>query len=397
MRFIGIDIGKNTIHVCVADNNERNPRHWPVYAIDLKSDTWYKDLTELIQPGETIAALEPTGWYYSRPIIAVLEANHTTILQVGHQTSKATRAAHISSQKTDANDARALAFKAANNTNGVREIKPELSKLAIEMRLAIGAFLRAKQLRSKYNNRLDAYARGIWPSLVNNKNTWLTAVSVNAVTPDEIIALAERIHHWPLVASHQERTTYAHHQTRNALYKLADQLPTGIEIPQALTEAVIENYQHFLNALEEVKIAEQKLETLIQHPLLADVTAAWKAVPAWSATELAAIHAACNCDARNFTTDQFRAAVGCHPSRQESGQITEAKATKRGYRPAKAALHLWTIRLLSEDASPQPNPVSTYFKKLKASNNPHAIHAARGKLARILSGIARNEGTPRFG
>ncbi len=388
--YLGIDIGKNTIHVCTPD--EGPARRWPVTIIDLEAPNWHQNLAALVTPGETIAAIEPTGWHYSRPIIAVLQDLGTSILHVAHHASKATRAANISSQKTDINDARALAVKAVeyattNQAVGVKVIPPELNDLLISLRLTISALLRTKQLRSRSINRLDAYARGIWPSLSLHRNTWLRAVAVGAICPDELHALAERVKRYPIILKAEERNAYASAKARNSLRKLTADLPI-MPVPADLREAIIKNFTHLQEAEEEIARLTETLNSLIQHPLLVDVTRAWQTAPAWSPTELATLHAACNCHAQDFSADEFRAAVGCHPSRQESGQITEAKATKRGYRPAKAALHLWTERLLSP-AAPQPNPISEYFYRLKAENKPFAIHSTRGKLARILSGLAR--------
>jgi len=384
----GIDIGKDAVHVCAAADGPA--RSWPVQALDLRSPEWHKQLVALVPPGSTVA-LEPTGWYYSRPIVAVLEAAGCTVLQVAHHASKAARADRISAQKTDANDARALALKALDWTRkdatGVKATGPS-ADLAIELRLAMNDFLRAKQLRSRAVNRLDAYARGIWPSLSEKRDMYLRAVQCGFITPDELHTLADVLRRWPLVTDPTIRRLYRHGLARNYFIALAESLPTGLHVPDRLRSAIADGLQRMLAADAELSAADADLSAIIQRPELAVVTAAWESVPFAFPSALAALHAATNCRAQDFTADAFRAAVGCHPTRQESGQIQEAKDSKRGYRPAKAALHLWTLRLLQKDV-PDDNPVKDYFQRLKDRNNPHAIHAARGKLARILSGIAR--------
>lgn len=59
-----------------------------------------------------------------------------------------------------------------------------------------------------------------------------------------------------------------------------------------------------------------------------------------------------------------------------------------GYRPARAALHIWTMALLDKGAP--PNPIRDYWQKAKADSHRYAYQAARAKLVRLIAGIARS-------
>lgn len=388
-KFVGIDIGKQTIVVCNAQDTV-SPHQWPTITLNLTDPAWHKDLGLLVGYDTTVA-LEPTGWYYSRPIVVFLETVPVrTVLRIAHHATKSTRNDRISSQKTDANDARALALKARDwasgeRTLGVKHHNPDLEDLNIELRLTMNAWKRAVKQHSSANNRLDTFAQGMWPALANSKATWLRATANNFITPQDIRNLSIMLYdgHWP--------PGYEHGNARNALHKLATNLPCGLPVPAPLRLAVQEALEDLHHSYQMLEKLEKDLKGICLLPDLFPVTANWLTVPGTSLKAIAALHAATNCQAQNFTENAFRAAVGCHPSRQESGAITESKDNKRGYREAKKQLHLWMLRLLKKEH--RPNPVATYFDTLKARGNKNAIHAARGKLTKILSAIARN-GTP---
>jgi hypothetical protein len=113
----------------------------------------------------------------------------------------------------------------------------------------------------------------------------------------------------------------------------------------------------------------------------------WLTVPSASTYAIAALHAATHCRAETFSGDQLRAALGFYPQKVWSGNKTASKQPMAGYKPARHALHLWAMRLMKEKA--RPNPIADYFDRRKAEGAKYALPAARGKLARILAGIAR--------
>ncbi len=71
---------------------------------------WKRILANLCRPGTVIVA-EPTGWHYLVPVAnAIQRRTQARLYLVDHQISGKIRQAHISSQKTDQTDARALAL-----------------------------------------------------------------------------------------------------------------------------------------------------------------------------------------------------------------------------------------------------------------------------------------------
>lgn len=384
-KTLGIDIGKSTIHVAVS-SGASPPKLWEVTELHFDQVDWDLQLRHLAEGCQAVA-LEPTGWHYSRPVVAVLEAAGFLVLRVAHQATKATREDRISSQKTDPNDARALALKALDwcngqQTLGVKQHNPHLEDLNITLRLTLSRHRHFAKRATQALNRLDGLAFSMWPSLAASKNTWLRAVGAGYVTPQELIGLSEMmddIQHYP--------EGYSHGNTRNALHRLASTLP-DVAVPSILRSAVLYAYQEHVEADAQRQAVELELEQLVWCDELAPVSEVWSSVPGAYTLAIAALHAAGNCEAENFTTASFRAAVGCHPSRQESGQVTETQEAKRGYRLAKKHLHLWTLLLLRDGF--RPNPIADYFDRLKEAGRPFAIHSTRGKLARILSHLARS-------
>ncbi len=386
---VGIDVGRSVLHLATYDPDTR-PSKWPVTILDLGTDDWHIQLSEYI-PRNAIVALEPTGWYHSRPPVAWLA--HTrpdvTILYVAHHQTKATRDDRVATQKTDPNDARALALKAADMsangwTLGAHAHEESLEALNIELRLTILEYQRTVKESTVIKNRMRSYAQGIWPSLAAHFETYQRAIAAGLARPSDIQAAVAKIE------ALAQNSHYRHKIARYHLAKLARTLPDLPDPPEIITRTLIENYAMLEAITAKLKEIDDRITAIIMRPPIAEISRLWLTIPNASAITIAALHSATKCMADKLSPDEFRAACGCHPSRQESGQVTQAADTKRGFRPAKGLLHMWTIQLLSARISP-PNPIRDYFTKLKEANNPNAIHAARGKLTRILSGIARNK------
>ncbi|MHB1296864.1 MAG: IS110 family transposase [Anaerolineae bacterium] len=382
----GIDIGKQSIQICLAA--ETPPRKWPTVALDLRAPTWYDELTAHIPPG-SLVALEPTGWHYSRPIVLALEGQSCTIIYVNHATTTTTRADHISQQKTDPNDARALALKARELTThgdllGCKIHDPAREGLTITLRLLITKHGREMTRKRSALNHIGTFGHGIWPSLDFHKTPYTRAIGAGAITPGEIRALAARLQDDP-----HALPAYANPRARSALAQLAAELDHAPEPDAGIREAIADAYAELTAADSAIAQVEARITKLVTtDPNLAPLSANWLTIPGASPVRIATIHAAAGCHAEAYTVDQLRAACGCHPCRQESGRVTEAADSKRGYRPAKAALHLWVLYLLSPSAG--DNPVRAYFNTLKERGNRNAVHASRGKLIRTLAGIAKH-------
>jgi len=376
----GIDIGKAGIYLCRAQ--ETPPTLWPVSPLSLAGD-WWSPLEQAIPPGE-IVALEPTGWHLSRPIVAVILRAGGRVLEVTHQAAAATRKDRLGREKSDEHDARALAIKAldaerGHPSAGMREIdNDDTGPLAIAIRLNIAARTRAMHDRVASLNRLGTIAHGLWPVLGAHVATYRRFIARDAVTPSEIVAL------WSQIAAGQEPCRFRGRAVATAR-NMAALCASAPPVSPVLRDVVAQIAGQINRDDLEIDHAAGQLEQLIHDPLIEPITAAWLSVPFASPYRVATLHGATRCRAPEFTADEFRAACGCHPVRQESGAYSASGEAKHGYRPAKAALHLWTMNMLSRD-----NAVARYFRQQKARKNRYAIHSARGKFSRILSALSRH-------
>lgn len=375
--LLGIDIGSETIHVCPA-NPATPPASWKTHPIPLTGD-WPAELLHLVTL-PALAVLEPTGWHYALPIAQTLHHAGVDVLYTSNHAAAKARELHVSQHKTDANDARALAVIAQQHTNGnlriTRQFFADTSTLNTELRLLFAIRQRTVRQQTQTINRLTQTLHGVWPELGRHKELWLARLS-------QPPALSHADLQDALAAAQHDGL---HHNTTRAIKRLADAVPDWLPVtaPQYRAAAMLAaECRRHAASLENL---ERQIERLTWSDPIQEITTLWWTVPGASAMGIAALHIATHCRAPEFTTAEFRAAVGSHPLRQESGHYLSSRQNKAGFRPAKAALHLWTLRLIQNGQ----NPIAAYFYEQQRLGKKAAIHSARGKLARILSGIARN-------
>lgn len=385
MRPTGIDVGKHALHVCIIPEDSPQYKKWPVRQVDMTAG-WQRHLRTLV-PQDAVVALEPTGWHYSLPVLRSLQDIGAQVLTVGHSTSKMMRAMHFPS-KTDANDARTLAIIArdwARGTlyEGVSAYDHRMTGPVAELRTLIMLYRSAKRQIVRLQNRFRSYAHAVDPALSARPDTYKRAIRAGAVWPDEIRALAVRL---------KQRSTpvpgYEHGVARNALYNLVPDLADLPPLPEALRTMLAEAVQDQDRLQARVLELEEQLTRAILAEPIRHISNCWLSVPGAGVYRVAVLHAATYCRPELFTSDEFKAALGAHPNRFSSGEMNRSKNTQKGYRPAKGELHLWAMSLLSKGL--RPNPVAAYYDGLVERNHKHALPATRAKLARILSGIARN-------
>jgi transposase len=377
--YVGIDIGAGSIQVATSAGTNENLALEP---------GWPSALTALVGP-RPVAAFEPTGRHYSNPIVRVLDDLGATLLQVDHSTTKRYRLAHVSTHKTDAIDARTLMMIAREHLNGnpVRGVKlhdPAAEQLTTALRAALSAYRRAKTDSTRTQNRIKQLAYGVWPELAERKAIYERAASAGAVTPAQIVELARRCEEESPSSLPSE---YQHGMARNALISLAQGIPARLSMPPGYEDLLAYEHAHLRHSEARAAVLEKHLEELISQPRILSVTMVWLTIPAASTYAVAALHAAAHCRAESFSGDQLRAALGFYPQQVWSGTKKATRQPMAGYKPARAALHLWTMRLL-KDAN-RPNPIADYFDRRKAEGAKYAFPAARSKLARVLAGIAR--------
>jgi len=275
----GIDIGADSIHVCAP--TDAPPRKWPVAVLDLASPTWKADLLAIVQPG-SLVALEPTGWHYSRPIVTVLEAQSCVIVYVNHASTAATRADHVSAQKTDAADARALAMKAQDiamngDLLGCKMHDPTREALTIHLRLLLTKHGRAMTQRRSALNHIGTFGHGVWPALDYHKETYAVAIAHGFVTPAQLRAWAAELAAMP---KEQRPERYHHWKSRQALADLVAQIADAPEPDAGIVEALRDAQADLAQADATIAEVEARIsELVVSHELLGGLTALWQTVP----------------------------------------------------------------------------------------------------------------------
>ncbi len=372
----GIDISAGSITIATPTTTK---------TIFLNGD-WLTPLSLIVPPG-AIVALEPTGRHYSAPIITALHRLGAEVLQVDHATTKSYRETHISSHKTDSIDAATLLAIAIAHTvspiRGVKRLNIQAEALTDALRITIEAHRRATKDAVRATNRLKQLAYNVWPSLADAPNTYLRAIKAGYTTPSQLHELAASFATTPTA---KLPIQYAAASARAALLRLIKTLPPDLPTPPSYDYLVTTLAQSLSTAQAQQDELIKHLETLIHEPSIAKTTTLWQTVPSASTLAIAALHAAAHCQAHLMPPNQLRSVVGFHPQRNQSGSSSITAQTLKGYRPARAALHLWTMILLREQAP--PNPIRSYFQARKAEGYTYAFQAARGKLVRVLAGIA---------
>lgn len=381
MECIGVDIGSEVVEVCRAGAGE--PRSWRTEKVEKKGD-WAGYLRGAYFGAGAVVALEPTGWHYALAVARVALDVGCLVVWVSNIATRSAREDRVASQKTDANDARALAVKARDyvegrSRRGVRVQEPETFAFDSALRATVNARVRAVRDLVQVKNRFQQLAHGVWPEFGYSWEVYAKAVRAGAVFYPELVALAS-------APGLRDVEGFEAPQTRGALTRFLRRCEGALGDEIGGMRVVIEEQAWELQRLGDVVAGwDARCELMAMSGPIAEVTRLWMTIPNAGLVRLALIHSATRCNAAVMTADEFRAACGCHPQRHESGKMVEKKHERRGYKPAKGALHLWAVKLIQEG----DNPVAREFARLKALHRPYAIHSARGKLCKMLSGMAR--------
>lgn len=380
---VGIDIGKDSLTLCTGAET-------PVINISLADALWSLDLAAQVGP-LSVAALEPTGWFYSAPIIALLQHQGARVLIVEHATTAQVRETHVAKHhKSDTNDARALFYVAEQHAHGLpllgtRPAAPDLEARAAGLRLLVLSQKRSDQGATRAINRLHQVAHAIWPALGQHTTTYLRAVEAGYVTPADLRNLADRFKRG-LAFTPPE---FADGRKRRHVANLIANLPPWLEAEELRSVINSEAWAYSYHSQRAQELADL-VSTVVQAPPFTAITALWLTVPGAGLLDIAALQGATHGQAATMTPAEMRACCGCHPVISQSGKETHSSLTRQGFRPARSALHLWVMRAIKTG---EPAEIAAYFKRRQARGEQFAMAASRGKLVNILSGMARN-GTP---
>jgi len=361
---VGIDIGKTALHVCVADPAQARTK-WPVHQIELKSPDWWRQMHALIPDGSIVCA-EPTGWHYFQPVAMVCAA--ASIHQVGHQVVASVRKSHFSKAKTDAIDARVLAYIAQEIAAGqkIRSTRPYQHALFAQvhpLRMMLNEKRTLERQATRLKNQLDALAHSVWPACAIHKESFLRLFD-QGIPDADMKTAAERL----------------------GAPRLAADLPPDLPANPHTLAAIAARVPRLRLLDQEIADLDQHLLQALAHPVFAPIAARLLSVPTMDISLIAAILVATQGDPAAFTISEFKAALGNHPVSFSSGNTDRARSAKSGYRPAMKYLYLLCGRLLNPRQVSPTNPVAAYFARKQS------MAAARRKLAGMLWAIASRTG-----
>lgn len=387
--FVGIDVGKAGLVVATTyelnDRNEIIPPHF----LSLSEPSWWQKLLELCPRG-SVVVLEPTGWHYSAAIVKLLADYGCRPYYVDHNAaSDARRYIPRAGFKSDVNDARALCqiarlIAAGDEVNGVHSANPEHLAVGLQLRTLVSAYERATKDSTRAKNRLQQLAHAISPILAHNFEHYLRFVSRGAAQPSEMRRLAAQIE--------QGQVSLGRGRLNKSAIDLAASLPPNLQEHPIAT--VLQFEVDVLNAARErAGLIQQQIKAIVSEPPLDWLTELWMTVPMAGVLDVAKVHAANYGQSEYLTFSQFKANLSSFPATvKQSGGQTIVRATYKGYKPAKIALTLWTLRLCKTD-----NPVSRKFKQvarrgdnLSQRGKPKTFAIARAKLVEILYSIMTN-------
>lgn len=362
----GIDISKSNIHISTATGPD--PRKFPVTELRLTAG-WEAALADLLPPF-SIITFEPTGWHYSQPITAAIARRRPDcqLWQVEHAATKTSREHSISGNKTDRTDSQALALIASQIAAGnpPRRTKPHnqpRQEALLALRLAMNAHARAVRDRTRATNRYRQAAHAINPILAMSQ-AYETAVSFDIITPAEMSSFTRPPDMHPASAA----------AIRN-LAQIIDNAPVHYQIRAGVALA----HAQTLAADQPAQAAAAQISALLAIPPFDQDAALLATIPRATEIWIAAVLIA---TAGATTPDQFKAALGAFPQREQSGQHDDSKSTKKGYRPAMNAIHLWTMQLIQH----ADNPIAAYFAGGEKAGG-RKMTAAKAKLCRMMYGI----------
>lgn len=388
-RAYGIDVGADRLHV--ADSHDKKSK---VYILELEDPNWWRRLAEMIAPGD-IVALEPTGWHYAAPVMAVLQQIGARILLVEHRVTGKMRDMKQAGGKNDRTDARALQFLASTHDreawHGVNDAAFTERAPAMSLRMLMFSYRRADKEVTRTNNRLRQMAHSIFPALDQHLETYKRALSIGVAAPCELRAFVAQLRAIDAIPKKRERVypdEYDHGGTRAPLYGMVDKLPDWLE-NDFLPPIILDDYRTLARAEKRKSELTREIDAMIWQAPFAELTELWMSVPLMGAITCAGIHAATRGMARVMEAGEFRSVLGSHPVLKASGVVEKTKVTFNGFRPAKAYLHMLVMNLIRSGE----NPVNDTYQYHKARGEKFARQKARSKLVNILYGIART-GTP---
>lgn len=377
--YAGIDVGAGGVHVAIIDcDYDGEALSIETHQVDFVGQRWWETLSDLI--GEcTHVALEPTG-VYSRPLLSFFSIAHPDlcVLEVSNAVTGRFREAFVSSQKTDKQDARALALIAKDFSDSGRVRGVRLSSLLTDdLRMLVNYRRSLVKEQTRLKNRFKSLAAGIDPALGARSDIWLKS---GCRHPDGVLQEFNE------AVQNKEVDEYlgrGGHKARKALQNLVDALsPTLLLRPYQMS--VIQSTAFRLKQYEDlIASADDSIRRTAFdiNPLLFE---AWSGLPYLGDFGAACLLVAARGSLKDFDVNEWRAVVGWRPVRTESGEHSFSSMAKVGYRPAKAAIYMMTRGALRS-----PSPFPSVYDYFHSSASKARLYATCGKMTRVLFGIGK--------
>lgn len=375
---LGLDIGVDGFHICTA-REDATPDKWPVWFLSYRDTPRWRDALRAMLGKKTICVAEPTGWNYLSPVARVITTQSPARLHmIEHSKTGAVRTTLNITQKTDVNDARALASVAWDlhgrpRVAGAWRFDWTEHEQLLELRFLVNSHYKASADKTRFNNRLKHLGHSVDPAL-NFGVAWKLCMSLGVFTPDEILALDPIT----LTSSGKQRT---------AIRRLQERLTPDTQVSDSLVASMRETYNNYTHAVARLADLEAAILERVLSSEWGYLYVRWMTIPMASSVGVAALIVASKGKADKLDFKVFKSTVGAYPQVKESGKVHKSRAAKRGYRPAMKAIHMWAQTLIRDEAP--DNVVKRYFAGGE-KNGGRKFTATKARLVRVLHGVAKD-------
>jgi transposase len=399
--YVGLDIGRRAHAVSAITRTAMDDGSWdrtPVRRV-LANASGFTELTfwlASIGPVEaTVVGCEPTGGWYTRTVVAWLEARGYRITWLQNWAVHDRRQLAIGKQtKTDALDARLLArlLYERDRLGAVGGLLHRRPASAEALRLLVRNRLKLVNLRTRYRLQLGMVEDVVFPELkefFSSQSTgpiareilesFPTPAALAAASPDQLAPLCKG----------QGRGARLATRLRD-LQKLAVH---SVGLVDDTTDLL--TLQGWL--LRQLRVVDEEIGNA--DTTIAVALQAWPdrdrailaSLPGMSVLRQAVLFSTIG-DWRTFQSDrQLRKLLGWYPEARESGtSVSKHRLGEKGNRMARREMWLWVIGLLSPLTS--PTPFRAYYQRLRARGvrgNVAVGHVA-GKLISVLFHCLKN-------
>jgi transposase len=393
--YVGLDVGRRAHVVSAIPRTAMEDGSWdrtPVRRV-LANASGFTDLIHWLAslgPVEaTVIGCEPTGGWYTRTVVAWLEARGYRITWLQNWALHERRQLAIGKQtKTDALDARLLARllwerDRLGTRGGLLHRRPASAEA---LRLLVRNRLKLVNLKTRYRLQLGVVEDVVFPELkefFRDQPTGLiareilerfpTPAALAAASPDQLAPLCQGSGRGVRLAAR--------------LRDLQELAVTSVGLVNDTTD-LLTLQDWLLRQLrvvdEEIRNADATIEIALQAWPDRD-RAILASLPGVSTLRQAVLLSTVG-DWRTFDSDrQLRKLLGWYPEARESGiSVSRHRLGQKGNRLARREIWLWVMGLLGPATT--PNPFHSYYQRLRARGvrGNVAIGHVAGKLISVL-------------